>query len=134
MKIEKKKQAEDTRKMAEKAREKLAQNLITANIVKEKVIEAAKMGLNFVCFPLEIPVSLADTETAKATEKELTACGYKCEWIDRIWFAEDVKKSAKDANKNDNKKSSKTDYGKDIAYTILEVSWGPQYQMPAAIE
>lgn len=75
---------ERVQEMTRQAREREAEKLMTLNLVKEAISEAARQGYSrAVIAPLK-PLDLTKTDTVKATVAQLRKDGFRIEWEVRL--------------------------------------------------
>jgi hypothetical protein len=75
---------ERVQEMTRQAREREAEKLMTLNLVKEAISEAAKQGYSRAVIAPVKPLDLTKTDTVKATVAQLQQEGFKVEWEVRL--------------------------------------------------
>ncbi|QLF72063.1 hypothetical protein FE840_020725 (plasmid) [Peteryoungia desertarenae] len=75
---------ERVQEMTRQAREREAEKLLTVELVKKAISEAAAQGFSRVAIAPSKPLDLTKTEIAKATLTELRKDGFRLEWEVRL--------------------------------------------------
>lgn len=75
---------ERVQEMTRQAREREAEKLLTLNLVKEAISEAARQGYSRAVIAPVKPLDLTKTDTVKATVAQLQKDGFRIEWEVRL--------------------------------------------------
>lgn len=75
---------ERVQEMTRQAREREAEKLLTLDLVKEAISEAARQGYSRAVIAPTKPLDLTKTDTVKATTAQLQKDGFRIEWEVRL--------------------------------------------------
>lgn len=75
---------ERVQEMTRQAQEREAEKLMTLDLVKEAISEAARQGYSRAVVAPSKPVDLTKTDTARATVAQLQKDGFRIEWEVRL--------------------------------------------------